>query len=502
MTEGGEVVSIEKAKRKRRKEPPQGDPLAKPTETELQLGWRLAEQLAGRALFVPERGGWLLYDGGWWQADRREAVREIAGALIEETRCKPVDQATQRAAEKASTARGVSNILLVASSRAEVRRLDSELDAHPYLLNAENGTIDLRSGQIRAHDPADLLTCMAPSTYEPETAAYDDFARLLEQLAPDEAARAYLRRAIGYSITGAVNEDTIHLVIGPTRCGKSTLFHALRGALGPYYAAANMESFCVQNHGGGDKPRSDLVAMRLARLVVASEVRPGMQIDAGLVKSLAGGEGGERFRFRDLYGKSFEGRWNGKIWLVCNETDVPAMRSEDDAFWERTRRIPVGSTIAKEKRDVGLRERLERDSAARAAVLAWAVAGAVEWWTIGLGREPQVVAAAATALRSSMDPAAVWIALNVSFEAGHSETKRALREEYEKSAEDAGEKPISAKRFHASLKVAALRFGIQLSETRKRPTPGGKPADAWMGVRLLTDDEREQRADAAKAVGA
>ena len=38
---------------------------------------------------------------------------------------------------------------------------DARLDANPWLLNVENGTIDLQTGRRERHDPRDLLTKIA-----------------------------------------------------------------------------------------------------------------------------------------------------------------------------------------------------------------------------------------------------------------------------------------------------------------------------------------------------
>jgi putative DNA primase/helicase len=39
---------------------------------------------------------------------------------------------------------------------------DARLDANPWLLNVQNGTIDLKTGRRERHDPRDLLTKIAP----------------------------------------------------------------------------------------------------------------------------------------------------------------------------------------------------------------------------------------------------------------------------------------------------------------------------------------------------
>jgi hypothetical protein len=40
-----------------------------------------------------------------------------------------------------------------------------ELDSDPWLLNVENGTLDLRSGELREHHGEDLMTKLAPVCY-------------------------------------------------------------------------------------------------------------------------------------------------------------------------------------------------------------------------------------------------------------------------------------------------------------------------------------------------
>src|SRR4051812_12863443 len=42
-------------------------------------------------------------------------------------------------------------------------------DAYPDLLNVRNGIVDLRTGQLRPHDPAMYMTKLADVDYRPET---------------------------------------------------------------------------------------------------------------------------------------------------------------------------------------------------------------------------------------------------------------------------------------------------------------------------------------------
>lgn len=42
-----------------------------------------------------------------------------------------------------------------------------ELDADPWALNCLNGTIDLRTGKLRPHQRAELITKLVPVAYDP-----------------------------------------------------------------------------------------------------------------------------------------------------------------------------------------------------------------------------------------------------------------------------------------------------------------------------------------------
>jgi hypothetical protein len=42
----------------------------------------------------------------------------------------------------------------------------SDFDQDPWMLNTENGTVDLRTGTLRPHRPQDLLSKMIPLSYQ------------------------------------------------------------------------------------------------------------------------------------------------------------------------------------------------------------------------------------------------------------------------------------------------------------------------------------------------
>jgi putative DNA primase/helicase len=72
---------------------------------------------------------------------------------------------------RTQTAAGISAMLNLANTEPEAAPAPDALDADPYLLNVANGTLDLRTGQLRDHDPANLLTKICGAAYRPGAAA-------------------------------------------------------------------------------------------------------------------------------------------------------------------------------------------------------------------------------------------------------------------------------------------------------------------------------------------
>jgi putative DNA primase/helicase len=116
-----------------------------------------------------------------------------------------------------------------------------DLDQHPWLLNVANGTLDLQTGTLRDHDRADLLTFALPVAYDAR-ATCPTWQRFLDRImAGNQNLIAFLQRAIGYALTGAIREHVLLILWGTGRNGKSTFLNTLRTLLGPYGMKAPSE---------------------------------------------------------------------------------------------------------------------------------------------------------------------------------------------------------------------------------------------------------------------
>jgi putative DNA primase/helicase len=98
--------------------------------------------------------------------------------------------------------------LHLARSQAVIPVSPSQLDANAWLLNCENGTVDLRTGELRRHRLADLLTKMDPLITTRRAEAHA-FTKFLERILPSEALRRFVQRVVGYAATGEVSEEIL-----------------------------------------------------------------------------------------------------------------------------------------------------------------------------------------------------------------------------------------------------------------------------------------------------
>lgn len=453
----------------------------KGAQFELDVAERLIGSHGHRLRYVTGIG-WLVWVGTHWQRDEQDLSREAAKEVVHALRVEAAnlkDDELWKLCKSMATARGVASILKLAESDTRLRLTVDDLDAHPHLLACKNGTVDLRTSKLKEPDPNDLLTKMAPTTFDLE-ATHQDFTALLEHLIPDVEAREYMQRAAGYSLTGKPVEDVIFLLIGAKRAGKGTFLRAVSEAIGENYTAAQMESFCLDGRRrGGDRARSDLFRLIGRRIVGASEISPGQHFDTGKLKGMAGGD---PMPVRTLNKPEIVAPVTFTLWLIANDGDLPKIRPEDDAMWERVRRIPIGATIAEENRDPAFRESMAEE-ACKSAALAWMVKGAMQWYEDGkLGKAPECIIEAGRELKEQMDEIGPFIRERVEFVREVVTPKSRIYDALEQWLD--GEKLPSKKRIAAALQLEADKHGVEIGtnsyhrETKSRAFKGLRLKDA------------------------
>lgn len=356
--------------------------------------------------------------------------------------------------------------LSLASSDAALVAAADSLDADPWLLNVENGTVDLRTGGLHRHDRAQLITKLSPVEYR-EDATSSLWGAFLDRITGgDTNLSGFLQRAIGYSLTGSTSEEKLFFAHGPAASGKSTFLEAVKAVLGEYATTADFDSF-LKKQGGGI--RNDIARLAGTRMVIGVEVDQGRELAEGLVKQLTGGD---KIAARFLYKEFFEFTPRFTLWLAAN--DRPQVRAEDDGMWRRILQVPFTQVIPESERDPALKVKLRHDPEHQAAILRWAVEGCLAWQRNGL-QVPGVVKAYTEEYRLENDPVADFLTDACHRDTSATVTRAELHRAYNTYALANSERQLPPKEFTAALRRHGITDGPKVNGER-----------AWHGVGLNT----------------
>src|SRR5262249_12964402 len=141
-----------------------------------------------------------------------------------------------------------------------------------------------------------------------------------------------------------------------------------------------------------------------------------------------------------------------KLWLAAN--DRPHANAQDAALWRRVLLIPFTRTVPESERNKALKEIITSDPEVRAAILAWAVRGCLEWQQIGL-QPPEAVRVATKAYRDACDDVGRFLSETYD-PAPRQVTARHLRSSYTMWCQSNGEKPLPANRLGEALRQHGL----------------------------------------------
>ncbi len=386
--------------------------------------------------------GYLVWDETRWKPDEGSELTRMALATTRALFAQAgteVDSERREAWVKHSLAcerkTAIENAVSLAKSIPGVSVNVDSLDTDPMLLNVKNGTIDLRTGKLKDHDPRDLITKLAPVTFDPaaECPQWLDFQRTI--CAEDDELVAFKQRAYGYTATGKTSEDVLFIPFGNGANGKSTEQNIILRILGSYANTAQFETFAVKKNEGVRNDIADLVG---SRFVSASEGESRQRLAEGLVKQMTGGD---PMKARFLHREYFTFQPAFKLWLATNHK--PVIRGTDHGIWRRIRLVPYAVTIPPEKRDKRLREKLEGELS---GILNWILKGCAGWLEHGLP-DVKAVNEATESYRQESDVLSSFLSEKCITDELHRVLAKPLYQSYKKFCEDNGDDSFSSTMF-------------------------------------------------------
>lgn len=367
--------------------------------TDLGNARRFVRRYADAVRYVaPWRQPWLIWDDHRWAPDETGEIARFGKTVIRELYKEALNEPDADKGEKIAkhahgceTAGRLNSMLELASTEPEIASVADVFDADPWALNVENGVVDLRTGERRAHRREELMTKLAPVAHKASAKAPLWRAFLRDITDGDGDLERYLQRAVGYSLTGVTTEHCLFFCFGSGRNGKSTFLETIREMLGDYSQQADFSTF-LQRRGEG--PRNDIARMRGMRFITAVEASGARSFDEEILKQLTGGD---RITARRLYEESFEFVPTHKLFLAANHK--PRIDQQTEAMWDRIRLIPFTTYVPPERRDKDLKIKL---AAELPGILNWAIEGCLEWQQHGLV-EPEAVIKATRSYREEED---------------------------------------------------------------------------------------------------
>lgn len=417
---------------------------------------------------------WLVWTGTQWAVDPALAERKAKDTVLNiyaEVRNLPKGEdreALQRHAQHSEQASRIAAMLALARSEPGIPIRPDELDRDVWLLNCTNGTLDLRTGELRPHRREDLITRCLQVGFDPQAECPKWRAFLHRILDGNQDLIEFVQRAVGYTLTGSTSERCMFILHGGGKNGKTVFLEGLRLLLGDGYTARTPTQTLLAKRG--DAIPNDVARLRGIRLVTASETGDGNRLDEAMLKDLTGGD---RIAARFMRAEWFEFTPYFKIFLSTNYR--PRVSGTDDAIWDRLRLIPFVVRIPEgERRPMG--EILAEFQAELPGILTWAVQGCLDWQRHGMG-EPSEVRVAIANYREEMDTLSEFLTVVCVVHRDAKVSSQALYANYRQWAADAGEPVLSNKRFSQGLEHRGRELGFRKQHTRE-----GK---LWQGLGLL-----------------
>lgn len=330
--------------------------------TELGNAERIAYEYGHVIKYVNEMG-WLIWDGKRWRMDTRKEIERMTAKVLRglyKSEDEPEVKWARMCERRNIRMNSIKDLMPLVPAQRE------DFDKHEYLLNVENGVIDLKTGELSLHDRALMLTKMVNIEYKKEEDC-PNWKAFLESIFKDVEGNTdyelidFIQKAIGYSLTSDISEQVMFFLYGGGRNGKSTFINTIKNVLGDYAKQTNSDTFIKKKHDSG--ANNDIARLAGARFVSAVESEDGQQLSEALVKQITGGE---PISARFLRQEFFEFTPEFKVFFTTNH------------------KLP------------------EKLSMEMPGILNWAIQGCLKWQREGL-REPKSIRVATNSYKEEMD---------------------------------------------------------------------------------------------------
>jgi putative DNA primase/helicase len=362
------------------------------SQTDIGNAKRFAKRHGNECFYHSDYGSWFMWNGKVWVRSADITV----GKLAHETALSIFDEAkvNMSLTPWARTSCSKSKLsAMVETAKTYLQKNREDMNSDAYLLNVQNGTLNLKTMELQKHRREDYIDQIADAIFDPD-AKCPRFEQFIDEIFDgDDELKRYVQTVWGYTLTGDTSEQKMFVGFGSGANGKGVLSEVLKSILGDYATTAQAETLMQKNKSGGDAS-PDLARLVNKRAVFISEGDRSHQFNEALVKQLTGQD---TVTARALYQDYFEFTPVFKIHLSTNY--LPKVRGTDEGIWRRLQPIPYTVSFAGEKLDKSLGKRLMKE---KSGILNWLLKGLQNWMDEGL-IEPSAIKKAKSSYRSDSD---------------------------------------------------------------------------------------------------
>lgn len=422
--------------------------------TDKGFGRLFAEVFKNQHRYNPSRKDFMRYDGKRWVDDieglsARKSGKLLSDALVRYAVNVDADGKYLKAVTPLCNLRNRDAMLK--DSRDIHYFTNEQLDTNDYLLNLQNGTLDLSENapRFREHDPDLLLSKICNVEYDPAAVCNEWEKFLLEIMQGDRDKIRYLQKIAGLSLTGNTQEETCFILYGSTtRNGKSTFCETLIYLLGDYALTMKPETLAVKQNLDSRQASGDVARLAGCRFVNASEPPKRMLFDTALLKSLLGRDS---ITARHLHQREFE--FIPKFKLVINTNYLPTITDDTVFSSGRINVISFDRHFEPHEQDKHLKDRL-RQKRELSGILNWCIEGLRLYRKEGL-EPPEAVRSATNSYRTDSDKIGNFIneCLN---KTGRNSKAKDIYDAYAKWCDDNGYGCENKGNFFSELKGKGL----------------------------------------------
>ena len=358
------------------------------------------------------RKDWMLFDGRRWIDDTEGLSARQDGKRLSDALVKYAFKYGDTNGENRylTSVLSLSNIgkreNMIKDSRDIHYFTNEQLDRDDYILNVQNGVLDLTENEPKfiQHNSDLLLSKICNCEYNPSADCKEWLKFLDEVMQGDTDKIRYLQKICGLSLTGNTQEETCFILYGAsTRNGKSTFVETIIYLLGDYALGMKPESLAQKPNIDSRQASGDIARLCGARFVNASEPPKRMLFDTALLKSLLGRD---LITARFLHQREFS--FIPRFKLMINTNFLPTINDDTIFSSNRINVIEFNKHFSEQEQDKTLKNRLQKKEEL-SGILNWCVEGLRLYRQEGL-EPPSAVKKATATYRNDSDKLGCFIA--------------------------------------------------------------------------------------------